>query len=361
MKIFLNAPCALGLNNEFYDVVSLDYSSYDFQRPPYYSIINRGLSIFSRTSLLLNPGYIQHLYQEKDAEYMRFLDDFYQIASGCEAIVLNPGIDLVHPEFLSRYFKAQVKCLHHIDDPHLTYNFSTPFAWAFDCASYISKTYNEDLLMKQFLANIGLSNSFWLPLTHFSGSDLSESTILQSWQSRKAHSIYIGNEYSSKSRHISQLRYLLGNQFKIYGSYKFFGLPFAFSNFDYLWRHPILPNRISNRERTSFYLSSTVGFNIHISYPRRRECGNARTYELAAHGVAQVVDNVGISEHPIFTQNEVLTYQDINEAAEIIQYLLNHPSKAQEYGLAAYSRFHSTYSPVRIYSKFFNWLSSFKN
>ena len=172
---------------------------------------------------------------------------------------------------------------------------------------------------------------------------------------------YIGNEYSLKSKHLAEMRSRLGHNFQIYGSYKLAGLPFILSNFSSFWRYPCLPKKISNYQRSLLYLSSTVGFNIHLSFPRRRECGNARTYELASHGVAQVVDHVGSSTNSIFSDSEVITYSSIPEAVEITKYLFQNPIKARDLGIASLNKFHSHYNPQLVYSRFITWLFNQKN
>ena len=76
---------------------------------------------------------------------------------------MNPGVDLVHPEFLYKNFPNAIKCLHFIDDPHGTYSYGLPFAWAFDCATYISPSYNEHFRMSEILKLAGFKKTKWVP------------------------------------------------------------------------------------------------------------------------------------------------------------------------------------------------------
>ncbi len=75
-----------------------------------------------------------------------------------------------------------------------------------------------------------------------------------------------------------------------------------------------LPSYLTNDEREKAYENTAIGINTHLSHPAI-EAGNARTYELAYRGVAQVVDTSDISLiKNIFESNvEILTYENIDE------------------------------------------------
>ena len=45
-----------------------------------------------------NPNYLNRLYLEKDKDYFRYLETFRELYKDYDVIVMNPGVDLVHPE-----------------------------------------------------------------------------------------------------------------------------------------------------------------------------------------------------------------------------------------------------------------------
>ena len=68
--------------------------------------------------------------------------------------------------------------------------------------------------MNEFLAKIGFSSTYWL-LT-FGGNIPASESVIDSWNSRSSCSIYIGNEYSLKSKHLAEMRSRLGHNFQIW-------------------------------------------------------------------------------------------------------------------------------------------------
>jgi hypothetical protein len=73
--------------------------------------IKHGLSSNSLYAKLRNPEYIHNLYHSKDPAYMAFINEFYNRYKDFDVIVMNPGVDLVHPEFLYKYFPHVEICL----------------------------------------------------------------------------------------------------------------------------------------------------------------------------------------------------------------------------------------------------------
>jgi hypothetical protein len=135
--------------------------------------LKHGISSSTLFSNLQSPKYLQHLYQSKNPDYMKYLGEFKERFSDYDVLVMNPGVELVHPEFLYKNFKNSLKCLHFIDDPHMTYAYGLPFAWAFNCATYVSPSYSQEFRMSEILNLAGLKNTKWVPhcITNFSRSN----------------------------------------------------------------------------------------------------------------------------------------------------------------------------------------------
>ena len=89
--------------------------------------------------------------RKKDSEYFKFLSAFKERYSDFDVIFMNPGVDLVHPEYLIKNFPNAIKVLHFVDDPHASYSYGFPYSWAFDAATYISPSYSEDYSMEEIL------------------------------------------------------------------------------------------------------------------------------------------------------------------------------------------------------------------
>jgi hypothetical protein len=143
-------------------------------------------------------------------------------------------------------------------------------------------------------------------------------------EGRISKAVYVGSFYSGKVDRLVTVKQSLGKQFDIYGRFPLDGYSLALSA---LLKRRILPYRVkplSVEQREKIYGSYSVGLNMHLSQPGR-ETGNARLYELAYRGVAQVVDQSGCSDvHKIFIPDkEILTYSTEKECIEKLKILLS--------------------------------------
>jgi glycosyltransferase involved in cell wall biosynthesis len=294
---------------------------------------------------------------------MAYLNEFYTRYKDYDVIVMNPGVDLVHPEFLYKYFPNAIKCLHFIDDPHMTYSYCLPFAWAFDCATYVSPSYSEDYTMEQILNLSGFKHTKWFPhcvsnnfAYSFDSNQLKESLI-----NRENKIIYVGNSYTSKNKRLQIIKNKFGKRFDIYGNYPFFGLLFpvisTFSGYPSAYR--IKP--LTNYEREQKYKKYAIGLNLHLSNPSI-ETGNARLYELAYRGVAQVVDSSKVSAvGSIFKPDiEILTYNNVDECIFQLDKLLNNQDLRISLATAAYERAINEYSYENVINATCEWFSKIR-
>lgn len=362
MKIFIESPKEYHFPSN-YLVEHLSYSKFLKNDISLYDFIKHGISSSSLYAKLVNPNFIQKLYQEKDPNYMAYLNEFYERFHDFDVIVMNPGVDLVHPEFLFKHFKNTLKCLHFIDDPHLTYNYGFPFLWAFDCATYISPSYSTDYTMEQILKLAGAKNVKWVPhCISNTNNNLYNNQLIDNLSNRLNKVVYIGNYYRSKTNRLIEIKKSLKNSFDIYGKYPLNG-----------WLYPLQStfqgkfslNRIktlSNFQREDIYSKYAIGINMHLSTPSL-ETGNARLYELAYRGVAQIVDSSEFSRlDQIFTPEvEVLTYENINECILQTKRLLNDYELRIKLATNAYERAIKQYSYQKVIQETFDWFKLLRN
>ena len=292
------------------------------------------------------------------------INEFYDRYKDFDVIVMNPGVDLVHPEFLYKYFPNAIKCLHFIDDPHLTYSYCLPFAWAFDCATYISPSYSEDYTMNEILNLAGFKYTKWVPhcVSNNIKANYNDRELQDSLNNRENKIIYVGNYYTSKNKRLIKIKHNLGKKLDMYGAHPFQGLIFpitsTFSGFPSTYRI----KKLSTSEREKKYKEYAIGLNMHLSNPSK-ETGNARLYELAFRGVAQVVDTSYISGvNKIFKPDtEILTYESIEECIFQLNKLLNDKYLRISLATAAYNRAVKEYSYEKVLNNTCNWFLDLKN
>lgn len=324
MKIFIQTPDGFDNDLNNHTISHLSYFDFLSKKRSMSDFIRNGISGSSLYAKLLNPFYFHKLYLDKDKSYFNYLHSFKERFVDYDVIVMNPGVDLVHPEFLKKHFSNSLKCLHFIDDPHASYSYGFPYAWAFDCATYISPSYNEYLNMSEILELVGFKFTKWVPhcITNIDRPKYTINELENQLLSRNNKALYVGAFYTGKNSRLIKLKNKLKNNLDIYGRYPLSGYSFAllstYKGYPSLYK----VRKISNRLREKYYSQYSIGLNMHLSDPAR-ETGNARLYELAYRGLAQVVDNGQYSmlEKIFEPENEILTYSNVTECCEQIKRL----------------------------------------
>lgn len=97
----------------------------------------------------------------------------------------------------------------------------------------------------------------------------------------------------------------------------------------------------STAEYVNAYGGATVAINIHHvaveNDPREAAC-NRRLFELAAMGIAQVVDERGDLPRYFDVDHDVAVFRDASDLRETVRRLLEDPAEAERLGAAARSR-----------------------
>lgn len=299
-------------------------------RPKWSDLFLHGLSGSRAWFRASNPDTAQRLQLDRNRDYLQYLDEFYEIAKHCDIVQVNPGVDLIHPEFIRRNIKA-FKVIHAIDDPHRTYSYLTPFAWAYDAVSYISPTYKSGISMDEFLKAAGVTRRLWLPhcVSNYNRLGTSELNERMAGITSRGDGdiVYVGGFYPAKHRVLTRiadgLRKRGKRNFRIYGRYPLWGYA------GYIVGDGNATKRVkslSREEREQLYKKASIGINLHLT-GGMHETGNARMYELAFRGVAQVCDGIeNPGTHQIFSdKHEILLYSNVEDAIDKICQLIDDP------------------------------------
>jgi hypothetical protein len=359
MKIFLRNPRSENFNFLGHKISHMNYDKFLKYNKTFGNYLKHGISGNSLFAKLLNPSFIQNLYISKDKSYFKFLNEFKERFEDYDVIVMNPGVDLVHPEFLHKHFKNSLKVLHFTDDPHQTYNYGLAYSWVFDAATYISPSYSEDIDMEKLLSLAGFKSTFWVPstLANINPPKWTVAELENQLRTRKKQVVYFGNFYTNKIDRLITLKKNLKNNFKIYGKFPLKG--FAFFVYSLLKKKPViyLPKYLSSdEERDKIYEKIAIGINMHYSHPAI-ETGNTRTYELPYNGVAQIVDISKVSLiNKIFEPNkEILTYESIDECIYQAKRLIEDDDLRCKIALAGYKKAIKEYSYDQTLKNIINW------
>jgi len=357
MKVFIQTPYG---DCDFHNhkLSHISYDSFLSNKVGLFSIIKHGILSSTLSAKLKNPMYLQKLYLEKDKGYFKFLYEFKEKYKDYDVIVMNPGVDLVHPEFLYKHFPNTLKCLHFVDDPHSTYSYCFPFSWAFDCATYISPSYNNDFTMPEILDHVGLKLNKWFPLCNSNLKDPTYSIqeLKRQLPTRNNKIIYVGNYYTNKNKRLASIKHEFKSDFDIFGHDPLGGFMFPIASTINGYPSISRVKSISNKQREYLYSKYSIGLNLHLS-KSGLETGNARLYELAYRGVAQVVDSGGASlVGNIFKPGvEILTYENHRECLDNIRLLQSDDNLRISLALSAYKRAMNDYSYPSNLLGVINW------
>ena len=362
-KVFIQTPFEDETTFKEYQISHLSYSDFFKTKRNLSEIIRLGYSGSSLFWKFRNPEHIQKLYLEKDPEYFNFLYAFKEKFGDYDIIVMNPGVDLVHPEFLTQHFPNSIKCLHFVDDPHASYSYGFPYAWAFDAATYISPSFNWDFSMQQILRAVGFSKIKWFPLSvsNIDPPKYTKQELVDQIEKRNNKAVYIGNFYKSKNDRLLQIKKELGSTFDIFGKYPLRGYKFIT---EALLKGNLMPYQIkqlSERQREIIYQNYSIALNMHLSFPSL-ETGNARLYEVAYRGLAQVCDSSEFSlVSEIFEPDkEILLYTNHRECIEQIRRLQNNKNLRNEIAIAGYERSVNFYNYNKNLLETLDWLAAIK-
>jgi hypothetical protein len=366
MKIFFNHSLPrqdVSIGKYYY---SKFLPAFTFRPRTILDILKDGILGSSDLRLAGNPDYINMLYHERDRSYMEYLGAFYDLYHTYDALVIQSDLDLIHPEFLASNFKKNLKCLHTVDDPHRSYTLLAPYSWTYDCASFISPSFNRHYDMRTFLSMIGLTQSYWLPLcTKVQGDPplgLSDVSILTHLQNKAPRAIYCGAYNRTKFSRMLEISSILASDvcLRCYGNYPAFGV-FQFLAACRVGSRINRPKYLSDVGLERLYLESAVGLNMHLSTPSQ-ETGNMRCYEYAYYGVAQVCDTSQYSKiDEIFTdQFDILLYNSSSMAAKHIKDLIHNPDYRIYIAKNAYQTVLTKYRYEHALHRFGDWLSSVK-
>lgn len=317
----------------------------------------KGLSWVSYCRSLLSAEMIDELYREKDPYYLAIVENLISRIKTYD-IVIFASYCPIHPEILHTRLRGVVKVLGFTDDPYSTYVRGLPYLWAFDAAYYISPSYSDQMSFDTLFELAGFKRRYWLPLTRpLIYRKITPVDLLR----RERKIVYVGNPTLNKLDKILSYERAFGSDFILAGRWRLAGLygvaiPLMRMQRPLYRRVPT----VTEQEKVELYLRCSIGLNMHVS-PHPRECGNMRTYEIAAHGLMPLSDIGALNlQETIFSPGtECVFYKDIAEAIQLTRYFLTNPHERAQIAFRAYTRFQDCYRFEHVWARFLDWVTEF--
>ncbi len=281
--------------------------------------------------IIENAWILDDLYRKGDTNLFKTYNELEKLIESREVDILLVGADnIYHPEFIKKLNVYTV--LMSSDDPNASYARTVPYLWAFDHVACLNVRYHKDIPVKMTdkLIEWGAKRATWTPYGVIDGlydQNLTEEDIYN--KKREIDLLYVGAFYREKSEMLLKLKKAFGNRFKIYGQWglKFFG--YYLLQGRWIWVTPL-----SRDLFVQMHQNAKIGINMHLS----GELGNGRLYQLPMNGVMQVCDCANVLSEVFEPGKEIVGYDTVDEAIELINYYLEHDEERKKIASAGFRK-----------------------
>lgn len=290
---------------------------------------------------------LDRLWKNKNFKLLKFYEIIGELISRCD-ILIHFGGALIHPEFIKQF--SALKIYHCADDPDSSSVISRPVVHAYDLHAI-----SNPAVLSEY-SSWGCKNVFFWPLGsfHYLDNEFLSDFTYKSYLERTKNLSFVGSKYG-----VPRYRFL--NKVPIIGRHNMFWRKKLFfskleKHFPDITAHGSYWKKgyIENNNISSLYLNSRIGINVHNSLGPI----NGRLYDLAAFGVLQVCDNKENLNHVFILNKEILGFDSINEAVDLINFYSNDTKAAYEIAINARERYLRDYTHEAIWLQFFNNLSN---
>jgi spore maturation protein CgeB len=284
-----------------------------------------------------HPDELDKLYRNKDERLLIFYEKVRHMIQDYDVFLVNHE-NIYHPDFV-KSLKNVYTVLASADDPESSDFCSKPYVHAFDHCFAWGVNFDKDTKITQKYIEWGAKRAHWWPhgaAEDMYNPDLSENDIYN--KERDISVVFVGTHYLKTDR-IIKVKKALGNKLSIYGR----GWSWRICMKHLIWKI----NELSMDALVPLYQRTKIGINIHMSYGP----SNVRTYQLPANGVMQICDcREGLGD-VYKIGKEVICYDTVKEAIDLIQYYLVHENERKEIAAAGFKRTMRDYKRVTTFNR----------
>jgi len=269
------------------------------------------------------------LWQRRYKPLVKKFNELKKLAGSSDILWLYNGANF-HPDWLKKLPEKLLTVYGCFDDPESSHNLSEPVAPYFD-ACLVGNISS----IPQY-QGWGCHNVAWGPIfLDYEPPELSFSDILS--KNRPTDLVFIGERESFYRQ--ERLDYL-SEQFP---NSSFYGKG---------W----IKGYIDRKKVIEIYKSAKIGINIHNSTGPI----NKRLFELPAHGIMQICDNKCRLSQIFDLNKEVVGFDNIKEAVNLIHYYLEHEKEREAIAWNGYNRVKTDYSPKNLWKYYEKQLINWK-
>ncbi len=299
-----------------------------------------------------SPQKLNELYQNKDANLLRFYDKIRELSKTHDVFMVNYE-NVYHPEFI-KSLKNIYTVIVSGDDPDGSERCSKPYVHAFNHAFAWGVNFDKDTKITDKFLDWGVKRADrW---EHgFTPERYDPSLTIDDIYNgkRNVDLVYVGTSCAKVSCLAKVKRSF--PQMQIYGrgwgkkdilagivrSKRIGALWDCFAG--KLWNTKELPAS----QLVPLYQRTKIGVNVHLSYG----LVNERLYQLPANGVMQICDCPNELKEVFEVGKEVIAYHSPKEAIELIRYYLEHDYERKKIAVAGLERVVKDYQRVRTFEQ----------
>jgi hypothetical protein len=287
---------------------------------------------YLQTKSYLRAQLLDELYYQKHFKLMQLYRDI-------EVIIQDQKIDVMivdtcnpyHPDYLRKL--PIYKVLRIADGPISAYDRDFAYVHAFDQVLYHSRAYSEELDMPEKLSYCRVRKADFWPLAVFDASrNLKLNPSLISKEIRDIDIVFVGSMHLGKMQLLAKIKQKFRRNLRMYGQTNlkrnlYFNFRFGFPG----WIQPIPTDKY-----VQLYGQSKIGFNVHNR--GKYTVGSYRLFELPANGVMQISDGGEYLSDFYELGTEIISYENVNDLSEKIEFYLDHPEERLRIAIAAFER-----------------------
>jgi spore maturation protein CgeB len=285
------------------------------------------------------PYDLDRMYRDKDPHLMVFYACVEKICKENHVDVFFVDHEcMYHPDFILEMSRQFYTVIYSGDDPESSYRRSKPYMYAFDHAFCYGVYHNDRQKMTEKFLEWGAKRADLRPygcMDRQYDHTLTEQDIIDA--PRPIDIVFIGGRANKRRKDILlSLKDRYRRRFKLYGDWG--GTKSVISSA--LHGHGLhFVKKLDADMFLPVYRQSKIGFNIHQSFG---PC-NLRLYELPMNGIMQICDNrKGLAELYEIGR-EVVAYDTLNDAIEMLEYYLAHDAERIQIALNGYRKAKSKY------------------